>query len=102
MTAEYNHLMSLKMSEGYKVLQALWAHQHGKIVEAMRKAGKKGNETSWRYFAGQNEGFELAITQVERALEDMQKTMENENPQADPSRDIEELLNNLKEKKNGA
>lgn len=102
MSAEYTHLMALQESQGYKILQALWAKEHAEIVKAMRKAGKRGNETSWRYFAGQQEGFELAVTHLERALLEMQVKSAEEGHESDPSNQIEELFNQLRETKKNA
>jgi hypothetical protein len=88
MTTDYNDLKALELSTGYLKLQALWGHEGQKILDAVKRAGKKGNETSWRYYAGQMEGFELAITHLHRALADMEKTGETEPPQEREPADI--------------
>jgi repressor of nif and glnA expression len=96
MRAEYNHLYSLRNSEGYTVLLALWALQHEKIVNAMRKSGKSGKESAWRYYAGQLEGFEVAITQVERAMKDMEEKGEESLANKEAEQQVEDLLKKIK------
>jgi hypothetical protein len=96
MTNEYQALMHLRSSPGWPVLQALWAIQHQKIVEAMRKAGKSNKELNWRYYAGQNEGFELALTQVDRALSDMEKARETAPETAEAQKQVEDLLRKVR------
>lgn len=96
MKAEYNALLQLRQSQGYGLLQGLWALQHQKIISAIRKAGKGNKETSWRYFAGQQEGFELAITQLERAIVDMEKENEDLAASTEAAQQVEELLKQVK------
>jgi soluble cytochrome b562 len=96
MNAEYNHLYSLKNSKGYEILMALWAIQHQKIVDAMRKSGKQNKEMNWRYFAGQQEGFELAITQVDRAMKEMEEKGEDSIQNAEAAAQVEALLRKVK------
>jgi hypothetical protein len=96
MRAEYNHLYNLRNSEGYTVLLALWALQHEKIVNAMRKSGKSGKESAWRYYAGQLEGFEVAITQVERAMKDMEEKGEESLANKEAEQQVEDLLKKIK------
>lgn len=96
MKAEYNHLYSLKNHPGYEVLMALWAIQHQKITDAMRKSGKQNKEMNWRYFAGQLEGFEIAITQMDRALKDMAEKGEDAIANEEATRQVEDLLKKIK------
>jgi hypothetical protein len=96
MTAEYNYLTALRNSQGYTVLLALWALQHEKIVQAMRKSGKSGKESAWRYYAGQLEGFEVAITQVERAMKDMEEKGEDAVANVEAQQQVEDLLKRIK------
>lgn len=77
MRGEYAALKGLQSHPGYKILQALWLHEHAKIVESMRKAARKNQESSWRFYAGQQEGFDLAVTHLDRALTDMERQEEN-------------------------
>lgn len=93
---EYNALLSLRNSQGYQVLQNLWAMQFKKIVDATRKAGKQNKELNWRYFAGQQEGFEIAITQVERAIVEMEKEDENIEANHEAQEQVEQLLKKIK------
>lgn len=99
MKSEYNILASLKAHPGWIILQALWAIQHGKVVEATRKAGKQGKESPWRWFAGQLEGFEIAITQLDRAMADMEKENEDIAPSHEAQEQVQALLEKLKGEK---
>lgn len=96
MTSEYTALLQLKASPGWDILQALWIKEHEKIVDAMRRAGKRGNETSWRYFAGQQEGFDLAIMQLHRALAEMESKEEDVHESVEAKQQIDELMKTLK------
>ena len=96
MKAEYHQLKQLENHSGYQILMTLWAIQGQKILEASRRAAKKPNESSWRYYAGQQEGFELAITQLQRSLKDMEKDSENTEATVRTNEEIEELLGKIK------
>lgn len=79
MTPDYNDLLVLRNSLGYQKLQALWAEQGRKIMEALNKASKlSGKDSSLRYHAGEWHGFDLAIGMLERALSEIQRQMGNE------------------------
>lgn len=80
MNADYNDLKSLHLSIGYQKLQALWAHEGAMVMNGLQRAAAKGQESSWRYYAGQMKGFELAIGQLERALLQMEKEGEQDKP----------------------
>lgn len=99
MKAEYSALIALQNSAGWPVLQSLWALQHRKIVDAARKAGKQGKESAWRWYAGQLEGFEVAITQLDRALEDMRREDENVEASQEAQEQVDELLRKIKGEK---
>lgn len=73
MKGEYIELKGLQGSQGYKLLQALWAHQGLKMMETMQKKAALGNESAWRWYAGQIKGFELAVSQLDLALIQMEK-----------------------------
>lgn len=99
MKSEYHALSSLKMHPGWVILQALWAIQHKKVVEATRKSGKLGKESPWRWYAGQLEGFEIAITQLDRAIQDMEKENEDLAPAHEAQEQVEALLKKIKGEK---
>jgi hypothetical protein len=96
MNSEYNDLYQLKNSKGYEFLVSLWAIQHQKIVDALRKAGKQNKEMNWRYFAGQQEGFEIAITQVDRALKEMADKGVDTIANEEAAKQVEDLMKKLK------
>ena len=92
MNRDYQLLKGLENTEGYKALQQLWIHQVSKIEEARDRSASRAADGTWRYFAGQEKGFKLAMTALVRALVDMERTDENvreENP-------IEKMLDELK------
>ena len=73
MNADYNDLKQLQGSIAYQKLQALWAHEGAMVMNGLTRAASKGQESAWRYYAGQMKGFELAIGQLERAILQMEK-----------------------------
>jgi len=93
---EYMALTQLRQSPGWQVLVALWAMQHKKIVDGMRKAGKTGRDSNWRWFAGQQEGFEIAITQLDRALGEMEAEVIEVDASQEAKTQVEELLKKIK------
>jgi len=93
MNSDYSDLKTLRDSRAYQKLQALWAHEYVRIVEGMRKCAKKNQESAWRFYAGQMEGADLIIGQLERALLQMEKEGEGDSP---ATKTVQELLNELK------
>lgn len=96
---DYYDLKALQSMRGYQKLQALWAHEYIKIMEAVQRAGAKGQESAWRYYAGQLKGADVMTQQLERALLQIEKEGEvmSETP---ASRDVEELFKKIKEESN--
>lgn len=72
MKNEYLALKQLEKSDGYAVLCALWMEQVTKIEKARSTAASRGSESAWRFHAGREEGFKLAMTQMDRAIKDME------------------------------
>lgn len=72
MKREYELLSSLLNHEGYKLLEALWRDQGVRIQKARDRAASRSQESAWRYYAGQEMGFSLAVTQLQRALAEME------------------------------
>lgn len=93
MKGEYVALKSVQVSEGYKLLQALWTQQGIKIMDAMQKAAARNQESAWRYQAGQMKGFDLAISQLDRALFQMEKEDDAQSP---AQQSIDELLKEVR------
>jgi hypothetical protein len=78
MTEDYGDLSDLKSRRGYQKLQALWVRQGKDIMNALNKASKeRGKDDSLRWNAGVWYGFDLAIGQLDRALAEMERDMEN-------------------------
>lgn len=92
MNNDYAALTSLLNIHGYKLLEALWLHQISDIEKARDGAAKRGNESAWRYWAGQEKGFKLAMTALQRAIEHMEK--DDDTLQTDDA--IDRLLGEIK------
>jgi|WetSurMetagenome_2_1015567.scaffolds.fasta_scaffold1272668_2 hypothetical protein len=96
MKGEYIPLKQLSMSEGWKFLQELWTYQISEIEKTRDKCASKSSakaESDWRYMAGQEKGFKLAMTALERALVEMEKEMESE--KSDEKSDVEKMLEEI-------
>lgn len=94
MNSDYFDLKRLENTPGYMKLQALWAHEGSKIMESTLKAAAKGQESAWRYYAGQMKGFDMAITHLPRALLQMEK--EGEADAENNEQSTEDLLRELR------
>jgi len=90
---DFYDLKMLQGMRGYQKLQALWAHEGVLLMNSLQKAAAKGQESNWRYYAGQLKGFDLAITHLERALAQMEKSAELDSP---ATKTVEELLKEIK------
>jgi hypothetical protein len=73
MNQDYFDLKALEKSAGYQKLQALMIHQVSEIEKARDKAASKGSESAWRYWAGVEKGFKLAMTALPRALAEIEQ-----------------------------
>lgn len=88
MKAEYIALTNLVNSPDWGYLENEWLHQITDIELARDKAARKGNETAWRYWAGQEYGFKLAMSTIKRAI----KNMEDEDDKLVTESQIDRLL----------
>lgn len=98
MKAEYVALRQMEQSSGWKVLNDLWIYQISKIEEGRDKAAAKGSETAWRYWAGQEKGFKLAMTALARAIVEMESKDGDEEDTTDAQKRIDELLDQVRPK----
>jgi hypothetical protein len=87
---DFVDLKSLQNNIGYQKLQGLWAHEYAQIMQGLQRSASRNNESNWRYKAGEMKGFELAVGQLERALMQLEKDSDVENP------GTEELLKELR------
>lgn len=71
--ADYVDLIQVKEHPGYKRLEAEWLAQTAEVQKARSKAARKPSESSWRFYAGYEEGFMVAVTTLERALARMEQ-----------------------------
>jgi len=79
--SDYTALKSLELHHGYKLLETLWLYELNKVEEARDKAAKRGSETAWKYWAGYEKGFKLAVMQLKSSLAHME--LENEELQGE-------------------
>lgn len=93
MNSDYLDLKMLQQSKGYQKLQALWAHEYAVLMIGLQKAAAKNQESAWRYYAGQLKGADLMTGQLDRALLQMEREGEGDNP---GTKSAEELLKELK------
>lgn len=91
MNQDYVDLKALEKSVGYQKLQALLVLQVSKIEESRDRAAAKGSETAWRYWAGQEKGFKLAMTALPRALADIEAKEESMDADSNVDRMLEEM-----------
>lgn len=94
MNVDYNDLKQLQMSRGYQKLQALWAHEYMVLMRGIQNAAAKGQESAWRYYAGQLKGADLMTGQLDRALLQMEKEGEG---QESSTTNVEELLKKIRQ-----
>jgi hypothetical protein len=71
--AEYVALKGLMMHPGWAYLEQEWLAQITDIESARDKAAKKGTESAWRYWAGQEYGAKLMTQTARIAVERMEK-----------------------------
>lgn len=95
MNADYSDLKSLLLNRGYQKLQALWAHEYVVLMRGLQNAAAKGQESAWRYYAGQLKGADLMTGQLERALLQMEKEGEGDN---EGTKTVEEMLKEIRQK----
>lgn len=96
MTQDYTDLAETRSSRGYQKLQALWVKQGADIMKALNKASReKGKDESLRYYAGLWFGFDAAIGQLERALDEISRTMENKSE----SSKVDDILSKLNDRR---
>jgi hypothetical protein len=93
MNSDFFDLKSLENSKGYQKLQALWAHEYALLMISLQKAASKGQESAWRYYAGQLKGADLMTGMLNRALLQIEKEGETDNP---GTADVEELMKEIR------
>ena len=76
--SDYMDVLALSKHRGYQQLENEWLHQVSLIEQARDKAAKKGSETAWRYWAGQEAGFKLAMTTLARMIAGMDAESDGE------------------------
>ena len=95
MRSEYIALKSMIEHPGWKVLEGEWLAQMTKIQEARDRAAKRGNETAWRYWAGQEFGAKVMMMTAMVAM----SRMEQENDSLKPDSEFDDLLKEVRGEK---
>jgi hypothetical protein len=98
MNSDYFDLKQLQRQPGYAKLQALWAHEYVMLMNGLQKAAAKGQESAWRYYAGQLKGADLMTGMLDRALLQMEKEGESEIENKE-TRTAEEIISELRGEK---
>lgn len=93
MKAEYIALTNLLNSPDWAYLENEWLHQVTDIEAARDKAARKPNESAWRYWAGQEYGFKLAMTTIRRSIQKMEEV----DAELETESKIDKLLKEAKE-----
>lgn len=96
MNPDYSDLKALQTHRGYQKLQALWIHEYNQLIQGLKSAAKRGAESAWRYSAGKLEGADLMTGQLDRALLQMEKDGEGEQPE---TRTAAEIISELRGEK---
>ena len=91
MNSDYYDLKNLQRSPGFQKLQALWAHEYIALMSGLQKAAAKGQESAWRYYAGQLKGADLMTGQLDRAILQMEQQGEKEEETKDERSNIDIL-----------
>jgi len=91
MNSERVALMSLLEDPRYKLLQELWRKQVEKVQQGRDKAASQGRKSAWRYWAGQEKGFMLAITSIDRAILEMDSVEDKSETQIEIEKMIYEI-----------
>jgi hypothetical protein len=96
MNEDYTDLSALRGLRGYHKLQLLWAAEGKEIMKSLNKHSKlAGKDTSLRYYAGLWAGFDMAIGALDRALQEIERQMGNDQETST----VDELLKRAEERK---
>ncbi len=91
MRENYQLLSTLEKSDAYKKLMILWMEDLTEIEVKRDVAAAKGQESGWRYWAGQEKGYKRAMMRLNVELSRMEEEG-GEEPLNKPSEMIEKLL----------
>lgn len=65
-------LKRLENSPDYAILQAKWLYVVSEIQKARDSAATRGQESAWRYYAGQEKGAQRIILALGLAIADLE------------------------------
>jgi hypothetical protein len=90
MKFDFQMLCKLRDSEAYKKLMALWLETITDIESRRDVAASRGQESAWRYYAGQEKGFKRAMMLLDEKISQLEA--DGGDPSDQPSEQIERLL----------
>lgn len=70
--AEYVALKRLENNPDFAVLQGKWLYLVSEIQKSRDNAASRGQESAWRYFAGQEKGAQRIILALAAAIADLE------------------------------
>lgn len=80
---------ALERHAGYQALEELWRIEISGIEAKRDNAAKRGNESSWRYWAGLEYGYKKAVMKLR---EEILRYGNEESLEEKPSEKIEKLM----------
>jgi len=83
-------LTALKSHPAYKRLQELWLEDISEIETKRDLSAARGQESAWRYWAGQEKGAKRLMVRLDIEIERLKE--EGADPSNAPSEIIEKLL----------
>lgn len=90
--AEYIALCRLQNNPDFKVLESRWLYLISEIEKSRDSAAARGQESAWRYFAGQEKGAKRMATALALAIADLES---KDKELVDESK-YDELLNEIR------
>ncbi len=93
---DFQLFSTLEKSPGYKKLTLLWMDDLTEIEIKRDAAASRGQESAWRYWAGQEKGYKRAMMRLNQEIALLQ---EEGGPREGPSEMIEKLLSETRENK---
>lgn len=90
MHKDFQMFSVLEKSEAYKRLMVLWMQDLTDIESRRDSSASRGQESAWRYWAGQEKGYKRAMMRLNQELTVMEE--DGGETLAQPSEMIEKLL----------
>lgn len=95
--AEYMALKRLENNPDYQILQAKWAYVVSEIQKSRDNAAARGQESAWRYFAGQEKGAQRIVLSLALAMADLESKDAELADESSYSKIVDEVINGRKQ-----